>query len=187
MKTALRFSRRSSSDESSGASGWYGRARRKYASLTSSAVAARVMPRISKWSLERRLSWRSWISRLRASAAARRVASDAARSVLGGGGGDGVAGAAAAGGATAGGGGGAEAAGATTDGGGLGAAAAKPEPGACRVPERGELRAAGARYSTAPVQSSAKRLRSVSSAGSGVRWKTSRAVSVPSTREWTKP
>src|SRR5260221_2606926 len=94
------------------------------------------MPRISKWSRERSPSWRSWISRLRNSAAARRVASDAAGSVLGAGGGEDVAGAAAAGAAAAG------ALAVTTDGDGPGPAAAGPEPRAPRAPVRGELRAA---------------------------------------------
>src|SRR5689334_14238707 len=100
------------------------------------------MPRISKWSLVRRPSCSSWISRRRDSAVARRVASDGAGSVFGAGAGAGagaglgVAAGAAAAGAAAGGGDGGGAAGA--DGGALGGAA--PVPGldsAVRAPVRG--------------------------------------------------
>ena len=58
---------------------------------------------------------------------------------------------------------------------------------AARAPLPGASRAPAVRYSTAPVHSSTKRLRSVSSGGSGMMVKTSRAVSVPSMRDITKP
>src|SRR5207247_1048024 len=72
---------------------------------------------------------------------------------------------------------------------GVGLDAVAPEPGGSgRTPVRGgACRGRGARYSTAPVHKRANKLRSVSSAGRGVRWNISRAVRVPSTRDSTNP
>ena len=67
------------------------------------------------------------------------------------------------------------------------AAAAAAAARAARTPLPDASRAPAVRYSTAPVHNSTKRLRSVSSGGSGMMVKTSRAVSVPSMRDITKP